>query len=747
MLKRIFLAFTMILMIIVALAQSKLTPYTQIFLQKRSEKVVPNSKVPAQLAGKSNPDFVATKNIGGVEMVETFITVNDDFDINSIKDQSVVVNARYGNIIAALVPVDRLAAIAESDAVSEVSVAHPLRLLNDSARSVTNAKLVQSGDAQSGLTKAYKGSGVIVGIVDVGIDFNHIAFKDANGVSRVKRVYLPNDKTGSAPIVEGVQLVGSEYTTPEQIAALLPDLIAGSHGTHTSGIAGGSYTGNDFYGMAPESDLILCGCGNALSDYSVSQAVKYIFHYADSVGKPAVVNLSLGDHYGPHDGSSTICKTFDQLSGPGKIIALSAGNEGAQKLHIYKKFTATDSVLQSLIYNKNYGTMYYNYDYFDFWTRNTDYKSAPKAQFFVINLNNDSILFTSPKFSTKTTFDAASDSVLSKYYVSGKIYFSFHQNLEGKFEILSQVDGLYAKGGSQDYCVGLRFYADSLTTADVWEGAGSTSFTNDGFSEYTDGDSNLSISDMALGKHCISVGAMNSKIKFTDLNNSTWQYSGTLGDISSFSSYGPDVNGETKPDILAPGKCLVSSINSYDTTFVKSNGKICANVVSGGRTYTWGQMSGTSMACPAAVGIIALWLQANPNLTAEGIKDVFKNTSIHDSFTAAAPRKSGFGKIDALAGLKYIINTTDVKGAIGKSTIVSLYPNPTNGEFSIYAPGESGNLSLSIYNIGGGLVYSKSFDASSGTVNVNLGGSVAPGIYIAHITGARTNFSSRLILK
>jgi subtilisin family serine protease len=192
---------------------------------------------------------------------------------------------------------------------------------------------------------------------------------------------------------------------------------------------------------------------------------------------------------------------------------------------------------------------------------------------------------------------------------------------------------------------------------------------------------------------------------------------------------------------------LVSSINSYDTTFVKGNGKICANVVSGGRTYTWGQMSGTSMACPAAVGIIALWLQANPNLTAEGIKEVFKNTSIHDSFTAAAPQKSGFGKIDALAGLKYILNTTGVKGAICKSTVVSLYPNPSNGEFSIYVPGESGNLSLSIYNIGGGLVYSKSFDASSGTVNVNIGGSVAPGIYIAHITGARTNFSSRLILK
>jgi hypothetical protein len=62
-------------------------------------------------------------------------------------------------------------------------------------------------------------------------------------------------------------------------------------------------------------------------------------------------------------------------------------------------------------------------------------------------------------------------------------------------------------------------------------------------------------------------------------------------------------------------------------------------------------------------------------------------------------------------------------------------------------PMKPGNFTMNIYNVGGGLVYSKSFDGSNGTVNVNLGGSVAPGIYIVHINGARTNYSSRLILR
>jgi hypothetical protein len=152
-------------------------------------------------------------------------------------------------------------------------------------------------------------------------------------------------------------------------------------------------------------------------------------------------------------------------------------------------------------------------------------------------------------------------------------------------------------------------------------------------------------------------------------------------------------------------------------------------------------------------GIIALWLQANPNLTApDGIKEVLKDTSIANLIAFTVSRQSYkravIGKIDALAGLKYILSTTGIKGVRNDNAKpVLLYPNPSDGHFTVCTPAESGNVNMSIYNVAGALVYSRTFDGSNGAVDVNLNGAVAPGIYVLHLNGAITNYSSRFILK
>jgi minor extracellular serine protease Vpr len=750
MLRKAFLAIAMSLVVIAACAQSKLTPYTKLFLQHHAEEAAVCTSASANLINKSHSNFVKTKVINGVEMIGSFITVNDDSDIQAIKDLGAVVNARFGNIIAAQVPVDKLESIAQLKHVANVSVAHPLKLKNDSARSVTKVNQVQTLTSGTGLTQAYKGSGVVVGIVDDGIEYNHIAFKDASGVSRVKRVYQPQDNSGNSPTVNGSTLPGTEYTTAAQIAALTTDDAAAAHGTHTTGIAAGAYTGNNYYGMAPEADLVLCGCNSQLSDYNIAMSVIYVFNYAKSVGKPVVVNLSLGDHYGPHDGTSYLSKILDQLSGAGKIVVIAAGNEAGTNLHLYKKFTASSPILQSVLYDtQGYSGMYYFDDYLDFWTRNTDYKTNPAVQFVVIKASNDSVVYTSKVFTSSGSIYASSDSKLNKFYTEGQINVSMGKDGNtGKYEIITEPKGLYAKNGTYDYYIGVKYAADSLTSADVWDAYGYTDFINNGWKEYTAGNDNVSINEFACGNNTISVGAFNSKLRFRTTTGQSYSYNGTVGAVSQFSSYGPDVNGVTRPDVLAPGHCLVSTVNAYDTTSVSDRGYVyCAKATSGSRTDYWGQMSGTSMATPATVGIIALWLQENPELTAADIKDVFKNSCIQDSYVTGSPQKSGFGKINALAGLQYIIKSSGVKGVISRSSSVSLYPNPSDGEFTVCSPDETGNFTMNIYNVGGGLVYSKSFDGSNGTVNVNLGGSVAPGIYIVHINGARTNYSSRLILR
>ena len=81
------------------------------------------------------------------------------------------------------------------------------------------------------------------------------------------------------------------------------------------------------------------------------------------------------------------------------------------------------------------------------------------------------------------------------------------------------------------------------------------------------------------------------------------------------------------------------------------------------------------MACPTAAGIIALWLQANPQLTLADVKDILANSCDNDEFTAKNPIRWGYGKINAMKGLEYIQQVTGI----------NLTPDPSpKGEGSNY---------------------------------------------------------------
>ena len=122
----------------------------------------------------------------------------------------------------------------------------------------------------------------------------------------------------------------------------------------------------------------------------------------------------------------------------------------------------------------------------------------------------------------------------------------------------------------------------------------------------------------------------------------------TLNDISSTSSYGLTLNGIVQPVVTAPGTYVTSSVSHYEC-----NMSALAESMQW-QGYPYNSINGTSMSCPAVSGIIALWLQANPTLGLEDIKEVLAHSSRNDQFTAADPIRWGYGKIDAAAGLEYI---------------------------------------------------------------------------------------------
>ena len=427
--KSYLFAAVMSLAFTVGSAQSNLSNATRAYLESRNSEIstIRTLSLTNKVDAVQNL-FAESTIVDGVEKIQAFVKVEDESTLADLENLGVDVNVGFGKgIYTVQIPVDKFDEIEQITKVKNVSVAKMMKLNNDQARSKTNVTAVHAG---TDLERAYLGTGVIVGIIDTGIEFNHINFKDSEGVSRVVRAYVPGATTGgAAPVVNGKTLPGRHYTTASQISSLTTDNSSESHGSHTSGIAGGSYSANGFQGMAPASDLVLCGV-RSLTDANIANCVAYIIDYAKSVGKPAVVNMSLGGHEGPHDGTSYLCEIFDSLAGDGNVIVMSAGNEGDTQLYFNSKFTNTTDVQAQTIV-RNYNGNYNSYsDYIDIWNRAGGTRFG--IQFVVLSSSN-AVKWESEKLypSSNTSGTKNSWSGLSTYY-GGTLSVSYGMGSNGK---------------------------------------------------------------------------------------------------------------------------------------------------------------------------------------------------------------------------------------------------------------------------------------------------------------------------
>ena len=151
---------------------------------------------------------------------------------------------------------------------------------------------------------------------------------------------------------------------------------------------------------------------------------------------------------------------------------------------------------------------------------------------------------------------------------------------------------------------------------------------------------------------------------------------GVSGERGSFSSVGPTFDGRSKPDVMAPGANVISAMSSY---YMQDN--TATTLVSKhefeGRTYGWAVEGGTSMSTPAVAGIVALWLQANPQLSPDDVLGVMSRTCRPcGNYGADTPNYCGMGAIDAYAGLLDVLGLTGVEGLSCK--------NPDGADITIY---------------------------------------------------------------
>lgn len=744
---------------------SKLSPYTNMFieLQKRGEIAADGTlkSIPMPVGDVSTKSvkalpqarpFTKVVDVNGTQMVEAFVMLADGASTADIEAAGAVVVTDLGDVVVAQLPVDAIEQISELESVERIEIARPVQKYNDAAREATHVDMVHAG---TGLASPMTGEGVVVGVVDTGIDFNHIAFKDDEGNTRIVRAYVGN----------------RTYSDPTSIAALTTDNENDFHGTHTSGTAGGSDVGNGFQGMAPGADLYLCGLGDVMYTTSITSQTASIINYAREQGKPAVINLSLGSNTGSHDGTG-VAQQLSDMTGEGAIIVSAAGNEGDIDLYVHKAFenASTEEVQCQTIID---GSPYYDSGYY--LTTIDCYTSQPaQLQLAVVDTRNDnavvceSELFDISDYNSEYISDLTFDGTFSNYFSVGYSYYNTIQsmrNSNGKYETIIN---LYMTPGSsnftQRYLLALKFYGTQGDELYMWTDS-YTQFTDNGNAEFTDGSSAGSYSDMCTGANLISVGAYTTKLSWDALldssgrtqtlwywNRETGEVDGTVGTMASFSSYGTDLNGVQHPTIVAPGYGVVSAYNRYNYQvpqygYTYSNGWFVNEIEKDGETYRYCISQGTSMACPVVTGIIATWLEYDPTLTPADIKEIFAATAQKpEAFGTVIPEQWGpNGLIDAYAGLVYLGNT-GVNDVTKKQDMVLVGPNPTDGQFKVYAQGEE-NVSLSIYNMGGAQVFARDYATDNGSIDVDLQGGLAAGIYVLQVRGAHCNYSGKLIVK
>ncbi len=682
--KKLLLLITCCFAIKVAYTQNnfaKLSPFTKIFLKNQKangDKFIPESK------------FVY-KKIGNSIYISALIKVEPGFDENSLSTYGVITGTKAGFIRTVQVPVERFLSFTKAPGISYIQVDEPVFPTLDNVRIDTRVDSVHNGYL---LPMRYNGNGVVMGVVDVGFDFKHPAFFDTAGVNyRIRKVWLQKDNSGSAP--SGYSY-GTEETDSLDLWNIGTDAINATHGTHVAGICGGSGFRSPsayrrFRGIGYRTDLVFVGItptkdqwiNTGVSD--MIDGIQYIFDYASSVSKPAVVNLSWGSPLGPHDGTGLFSQAIDNLTGPGKIFVCSAGNNGEDSIHIQKQFAVSDTLVQTFLSIADSPEV--QKTWIDIWG------DAGKTFCVNVSLINNGVVATSGTIclddsvhslllldSNNDTLNLSIVTAASEFNGKPRIFMDFDNRATDSILIaITATDGM------------INMWNSFVSNTSGYYGA----FRSYNKPNTVNGDHELTASDIASSISAISVGAYASKVSWTNISSVTYSYASyvTKGDLVPFSSHGPTSDGRIKPDITGPGMTVGSAISSYDSSFM-STGDSYLFVInkyhdsSNNHDYQYGMLSGTSMSSPAVSGITSLLLQVKPDLSPQEIKDIYTLTAIKDNFTGTIPvggnNDWGNGKVNAIGSVMRAVQLVTNVNTISNSGIAcGVFPNPNEGTFSV----------------------------------------------------------------
>lgn len=609
----------------------------------------------------------ATITAGGSPQYSVIVHTDDPAALRAV---GVTPHSVLDDFVTAHVTRNQLRALAQTAEVTQVEASTRLQTHNDEAAQEVGARTLNEGAINN---TNYKGQGVISCVIDTGIDYDHGDFANADGTTRLLRIWDQPDTDDSTDTghPDGFTY-GAEYTRSEINADNVSQEDGVGHGTHVAGTMASS--GNalvlddtqdnpEHRGMAPQSDLIMVKTTFGTGD--LIDAMNYCDQVAADQNKPVVLNMSLGGHAAPHDGTSTLAQAVDAVTGAGTIAVAAAGNEGSRPIHTSSSVGTGDTSTEP-------------------WTVETYTPSSGKENdlfvttFWIDGTNDLEITVTSPSPDEKSfTLNASGLSTASEGIDTD----------DGAIFIESDVS---ADNG--DRYVDISVF-DSMDGQEPAEGTWTIDMTNNGNSPTTyhgwtyfstlpgnfdDGNNRYSVGTPATADDAIATGAYVHRWRWSDIDDNNRAYDGSADgrdDIAAFSSRGPLRDDSQKPEITAPGQGIISARSDGADGYIMPGGKHRLS-------------KGTSMSSPIVAGSIALLLQEDESLTPSEIEQLLRDNATVDNFVqnyGTPPNTTfGAGKLNVLEAM------TDLLGGTGSRELLS-YEDPwdfdTNGSKTVGGSG------------------------------------------------------------
>lgn len=647
----------------------------------------------------------------------------------------------FGRLVLVSATAAELMALENNSAVDYVSIERSVEPANDRSAAAVGSRKVAEGTAD---VPGYTGRGVLAGLFDTGFDVHNPAFRTADGATRIERIFHYTGYEG-AP---------AEYDS-ETLSTFETDNVGDCHGSHVLGTMAGRYhgdirmavsptesvtvDGSVLDGMATDADLAIA-CG-PLTDANIADGVARIVDHARSSGKPCVVNLSLSDITGPHDGSDALPTALSELAKE-SVIVMSSGNYASHGKSITHIFSPEKPWIGTFLW-----PIWWTLDntgYFAVWsaderplelsinvTENSvdkvhcSYTIDPDTEGFVIVTND----YSGGEGRPEGTPDAG----LSAGYTDSFVAVFTERSPSGRHCYLIAYE-LHKIESVNNHYFGLGIVArgEPGQRADMYLSSTWGELHSLNREGYVDGRDDMSVSSMACGEGLVCVGAWTGRASWPTLDGRT-QYIDeekpyAENTIARFSSYGELIDGRRLPHTVAPGASVMSLYSTPyklahpDNTFYG----IYAETVSADRPAYWVPQYGTSMSAPVVSGCIAQWLEADPSLCGEDVLEIIKATSTVDEAVEACPERWGAGRFNAEAGLREVLRRK--ASLAGPSAIEpgEMQLSRKGSVIEVFIPGARG-FDAALVGISGMTAAAAATDGDTATIDTS---GLAPGVYV-----------------